>query len=45
MTHGGYETLKVLMQRLSPAPVRRLLDRPAVAHGEESADDLGQTHK
>jgi hypothetical protein len=45
MTHGGYETLKVLMQRLSSSPMHRLLDCLTAAHGEDPSDALGQTHK
>jgi hypothetical protein len=45
MTHGGCVTSKVLMQRLSPAPMHELLDCPAAAHGEDAGDALGQTHK
>jgi hypothetical protein len=45
MTHGGGITTKVLMQRVSPAPVHGLLDCPVVAHGEGAKNALGQMNK
>jgi hypothetical protein len=45
MTRGGGITMKVLMQRLSPAPVHGLLDCPIAAHGEGTSNTLGQTNK
>jgi hypothetical protein len=45
MTHGGSVMMKVLMQHLSRAPMHRLLDCQAVAHGEDASDALCQTHK
>jgi hypothetical protein len=41
MTRGGGITTKVLMQRLSSAPVHGLLDRPVAAHGEGASNALG----
>jgi hypothetical protein len=40
MTRGGDVTMKVLMQRHSLAPMHRLLDRSAVAHGDDASDAL-----
>jgi hypothetical protein len=45
MTHGGGISTKVLMQRLSPAPMHGLLDGPVAAHGEGASNALGQTNK
>jgi hypothetical protein len=45
MTRGGDIMTKDLLQRLSLATVHGLLDRQAVAHGEDASDALGQTHK
>jgi hypothetical protein len=45
MTNGGDIITKVLMQRVSPAPVHGLLDCLVAAHGEGAKNALGQTNK
>jgi hypothetical protein len=45
MAHGGCEASKVIMKRLSLAPVHSLLHRSVAAHGKDPGDALGQTNK
>jgi hypothetical protein len=45
MTHGGSITTKVLMQRVSSAPVHGLLDCLVAAHGESAKNALCQTNE